>query len=126
MGYVADRQKAVLDTPMWSLEEFDPEQAVNSETAGRSGTLPVGLTLIFRHTHYVIDSEMLNPPMSIAVYFTTSDAANAGGSERILARSHRQPAEERYPAPWRTLSPPNPEASVKGSACRGDCCSPSR
>lgn len=36
MGYVADRQKAVLNTPMWSLEEFDPEQAVNSETAGRS------------------------------------------------------------------------------------------
>lgn len=44
----------------------------------------VGLTLTFRGRHYVIDSEMLNPPMSTAVYFTASDAAKADDSDRIL------------------------------------------
>lgn len=52
---------------------------------GELRTARVGLTLTFRGRHYVIDSELLNPPMSIAVYFTTSDAAKADDAERIRA-----------------------------------------
>ena len=43
----------------------------------------VGLTVTFRGQRYVIDSEMLHPPMSIAIYFDSSRAAKADDAEQI-------------------------------------------
>ncbi len=43
----------------------------------------VGLQLRLDGTRYEIDSEMLNPPMSIVVYFSASSAARDPQSERI-------------------------------------------
>ncbi len=43
----------------------------------------VGLSVIFGRKHYFVDSEMLDPPMSIAVYFRTSRAAEADDAEQI-------------------------------------------
>lgn len=43
----------------------------------------VGLSVTFRGQHYAVDSEMLEPPMSIAVYFQASRAAEADESEQI-------------------------------------------
>jgi hypothetical protein len=43
----------------------------------------VGLSVTFRGEHYVLDSEMLEPPMSVAVYFHTSHAARAADAEQI-------------------------------------------
>lgn len=43
----------------------------------------VGLSVSFRGHQYDVDSEMLDPPMSIAVYFRRSPAAKADESEQI-------------------------------------------
>lgn len=43
----------------------------------------VGLSVIFGSKQYFVDSEMLDPPMSIAVYFRTSRAAEDGDAEQI-------------------------------------------
>lgn len=43
----------------------------------------VGLSLTFRGQSYAIDSEMLQPRMSIAVYFQDSPAAHAHNADDV-------------------------------------------
>lgn len=51
-----------------------------NEIASKDGELHIarlGLSVTFRGHKYEIDSEMLAPPMSIAIYFRNSSAAKA-------------------------------------------------
>lgn len=62
------------------------ERRGSSEVLSQDGLLHisrVGLSLRYRGQQYEVDSEMLDPPMSIAVYFRTSDAAKAKEAEQI-------------------------------------------
>ncbi|UKA77645.1 hypothetical protein [Arthrobacter sp. FW306-07-I] len=54
-----------------------------SSTEGELRIARVGLSVSFHGQQYDIDSEMLNPPMSIVIYFQRSLAAKTGDSEQI-------------------------------------------
>lgn len=56
---------------------------VVSSTEGELRIARVGLSVSFRGKEYAVDSEMLNPPMSIVVYFTRSLDAKDNDSEEV-------------------------------------------
>lgn len=63
------------------FERLGPNEVVSQDGVLRISR--VGISLTYRDQEYEVDSEMLDPPMSIAVYFRASNAAKVKDAEQI-------------------------------------------
>jgi hypothetical protein len=66
-----------------TFERRGPSEIVSEQ--GQLRIRRVGLSVTYLGQRYELDSEMLEPPMSIAVYFRTSAASGADNAELIRA-----------------------------------------